>query len=62
MAKLTRTAEMSTTDKFTASDMLAFLDEIPADAEIEIKIYRGDPRDPREASYRETKIKATWTE
>jgi len=53
---------MSTTDKFTASDMLAFLDEIPADAEIEIKVHRGDQRDPREASYRETKIKATWTE
>lgn len=62
MAKLTRSTEMSTTDKFTASDMREFLGEIPGAAEIEIKIYRGDQRDPREAGHRETTIKATWTE
>lgn len=62
MAKLTRTAEMSTTDKFTASDMREFLDEIPADAEIEIKVQRGDPKGPREAGHREIAIIATWVQ
>jgi len=60
MANLKRSLEMSTRTTLTATEMREFLSEVPADAEIEIKVQRGDPRDPREAGRREIAIIATW--
>ncbi|MHC6175445.1 hypothetical protein [Glutamicibacter sp. X7] len=62
MATLTRSAEISTSGTLTVGDMREFLNEVPADAELRVEVLRGDPRDPREAGHRETKIQATWTE
>ncbi len=62
MITVTQSAETKVNGTLKAADMRAFLNAIPADAEIAITERRGDPRDPREAGYREVTIKATWTQ
>lgn len=62
MRKITKSASIETSAKLTARDMQEFLAEIPAAAELEITVTRGDHRDPREAAYRSTRITARWDE
>lgn len=62
MITVTQSAETKVIGTLKAADMRAFLNAIPADAEIKITEHRGDPRDPREAGHREVSIKATWTQ
>ena len=59
---MTRTAQISATPKMTAKDLAEFANQIPEYAEITFREERGDPFDVREAGYRRTTIKATWTE
>ncbi|MGP5525070.1 hypothetical protein ACTXM3_17595 [Glutamicibacter arilaitensis] len=62
MATITRNASMTVRKKLTVTEMQEFLTGLPAGAEISFSERRGDPRDPRESGFRETTIKATWTE
>lgn len=51
---------ISTRGTFTASELRTILEGKPDDAKVEIKVLRGDPRDPREAGYRETFVNIEW--
>lgn len=60
MSKVNRADSVSTRGQFTVSELRAILEDKPDDAKVEIKILRGDQRDPREAGYRETFINIKW--
>lgn len=47
---------ISTQGTFTTAEIRAILEGKPDDAKVNIKVLRGDPRDPREAGCRETVI------
>lgn len=60
MSKMTRMDSVSTRGEFTVSELRAILEGKPDEAQVEIKVLRGDQRDPREAGYRETFINIKW--
>lgn len=51
---------ISTRGTLTVSELRTILEGKPDDAKVNIEVYRGDPRDPREAGYRETFINIEW--
>ena len=60
MAKMKRAESVSTRGTYTAAELRTILEGKPDNAKVNIEVYRGDPRDPREAGYRETFINIEW--
>lgn len=60
MSKMTRMDSVSTQGTYTAAELRSILEGKPDNAKVNIEVRRGDPRDPREAGYRETFINIEW--
>ncbi len=60
MTKMKRTDSVSTQGTYTAAELRSILEGKPDEAKVNIEVRRGDPRDPREAGYRETFINIEW--
>lgn len=60
MPKLQHSIEITLPRFAKARDMREFLEGVPDGAELEVTVYRGDIRDPREAGRIEVSIKASW--
>lgn len=60
MTKMKRADSVSTRGTFSVAELRTILEGKPDNAKVEVKVTRGDQRDPREAGYRETFINIEW--